>query len=66
MGIGLLFAGLEVLHRLLNSRRAWLTVFHSHPTSPRGPVECLQVGEGYALPEVTSLRTTYKKSAMNV
>ena len=43
MGIDLLFARLEVLHRLLNSRRVWVTMFPSHPTSPRGPVECLQV-----------------------
>jgi len=55
MGIGLWFALLEVLHRLLNSRQAWLTVFASHPTSPRGPVECLEEGDSHGRQQVTSI-----------
>jgi len=55
MGIGLWFARLEVQHRLLKSRRTWLTVFPSYPTSPIGPVECLQAADSHARSEVTSL-----------
>jgi len=54
MGIGLWFARLEVLHRLLKSRRAWLTVFPSYPTSPIGPVDSLNAADSHARPEVTS------------
>jgi len=66
MRTGLWFARLEVLHSMLNSRRAWLTMFHPHPTSPLDPVACFKAGDSHGRPEVTNLWTSYATSAMTV
>ena len=40
MRTALWYARLEVLHRLLKSRRAWLTIFPRQLTNLSGPAGC--------------------------